>query len=102
MCVFVLHAHMCIKEKHPHGRDLESLSIIDLFFFSFIYAFFFFFLEPESVKYQCDSIICRNFLNIYFLAPKVRVGVPSEGELEEAAGKADCLFIRIVVGRVKE
>lgn len=61
VCVFVLHAHMCIKEKHPHGRDLESLSIIDLFFVlsachpwpsfetdaSFIYAFFFLTREYE-------------------------------------------------------
>lgn len=63
---------------------------------SFIYAFFFF--EPECVKYQCDSIICRNFLNIYFLAPKVRVGVPSDGELEKAAGKADSLLSELLSG----
>lgn len=64
----------------------------------FIHLCLFFFFEPECVKYQCDSIICRNFLNIYFLAPKVRVGVPSDGELEKAAGKADSLLSELLSG----
>lgn len=81
MCVFVLHAHMCIKEKHPHGRDLESLSIIDFFFctwcvsptaqfWNMLHSFmpFFFFLNQSVININAiQSFVATFWIFIFWL-----------------------------------
>lgn len=66
----------------PHGPVLRQMLHLFVPFF-----------QAESFKYQCNSIVCRNFLNINSFAPNVRVGVPSDGKLEKLLAELTVFYV---------